>query len=175
MHQRLKAHAAAVHGLQVVELPYGHSGSLAFDLLLPDKPGGLPELEAALTPDALDAALGALAPAQVTLSMPRFTERSQFSLQKPLPALGLGDLFGSPDLSAMTHAPVQISAVIHQAFVDVNEKGTEAAAATAVMGTRALQRLPNFTITADHPFLFLIRDTATGGILFFGRLEDPRH
>jgi len=174
MHLRLKAKAAQVQDLQVVELPYGNAG-IVFDLLLPTEPTGLAKLEAALTPAALEETFAALKRSEVTLAMPRFTERSQFELAKPLAALGLADLFATPDLSAMTRARVHISAVVHQAFVDVNEKGTEAAAATGMMGTRSLQRLPHLTVTADHPFLFLIRDTATGGILFLGRLEDPRH
>ena len=111
----------------------------------------------------------------MTLAIPKFTQRSQFELTGPLTALGLGGLFHNPDLSAMTPAKgLFVSAVIHQAFVDVNEKGTEAAAATAVITSRAMMRIPNLEVNADHPFLFVIRDTATGGILFMGRVNDPR-
>jgi serpin B len=175
MHQVLKVHGNAADGVQVVELPYGKQGTLAFDLLLPDAAEGITALESKLNPVLLGSLLDGLHAARVTLALPRFSERSQFELRQPLTAMGLGGLFAKPDLSAMTSAKgISISAVVHQAFVDVNEKGTEAAAATAVIGSRSLQRMPDMAVTADHPFLFLIRDTATGGILFLGRVADPR-
>jgi len=174
MHQRLKTRAAQVPGAQVVELTYGKSGDLAFDLILPTAKNGLPALEASLTADKLAGWLNGLKRAEVTLAVPKFAQRSQFELQKPLTALGLGELFTGPDLSAMTASPVQVSAVVHQAFVTVDEQGTEAAAATAVIGTRALMRMPRLTVKADHPFLFAIRDTVTGGVIFMGRVADPR-
>lgn len=175
MHQVVKAHGVDTGEVQVVELPYGKDGTLAFDLILPKQANGLAALESKLSGEWLARTLGMLPPARVTLAMPRFTERSQFELAQPLAALGAGSLFGQPDLSGMTDARgISISAVVHQAFVDVNEKGTEAAAATAVIGTRMLQRLNELQVTADHPFLFVIRDTATGGILFMGRVADPR-
>lgn len=174
MHQVVKAKGAETGDVQVVELPYGNQGTLAFDLILPKSANGLGALESQLSPEWLSKTLNGVQPAQATLAMPKFTERSQFALRPTLAAMGLDALFSGADLSAMADGAPSVSAVVHQAFVDVNEKGTEAAAATAVIGTRMLHREQQLTVTADHPFLFVIRDTATGGVLFMGRVADPR-
>jgi len=90
--------------------------------------------------------------------------------------MGMADAFdsGRADFSGMTgDRDLFISAVVHKGFVDVNEEGTEAAAATAVVMTRERMPPPAPVFRADHPFLFLIRDTKTGAILFFGRILDP--
>ena len=170
-----KLRASEQQEVQVVELPYGSTGALVLDLIVPNKRDGLPALEAGLTADYLDGLFAHLQRKRETLALPRFTMRSQFELRPALEAMGMTALFASTDLSPMLeHGGVGITAVVHQAFVDVNEKGTEAAAATGVMGARALELLPNLTVTADHPFLFVIRDTATGGVLFMGRVADPK-
>ena len=134
MHLAEKGIGIDTGDVQVVELPYGQQGSLAFDLIVPKAADGLPALEKKLQPGYLDSLLGGLRPAHLNVAMPKFTQRSQFELTGPLTALGLGGLFKNPDFSAMTPTKgLFVSAVIHQAFVDVNEKGTEAAAATAVI------------------------------------------
>jgi serpin B len=84
------------------------------------------------------------------------------------------DAFGAADFSGMTgQRDLFISVVVHKAFVDVNEKGTEAAAATAVVKTRSSLPPPPPTFRADHPFLFLIQERRTGSVLFLGRLVEP--
>jgi serpin B len=103
----------------------------------------------------------------------------QFELQETLGAMGMAQAFGAQaDFSGMTGSrDFAISAVIHKAFVDVNEEGTEAAAATAVvmmeMAERRPPQPPPIVFRADHPFVFLIRDNRSGGILFMGRVTDP--
>jgi serpin B len=108
----------------------------------------------------------------VTVSFPKFRLTSYFSLEEALKALGMVNAFGGgADFSGMfgTRGP-SISAVLHKAFVEVNEEGTEAAAATGVILT--VSAVPSFS--ADHPFLFLIGDRRTGSVLFMGRVLNPR-
>jgi serpin B len=113
----------------------------------------------------------------VEVFLPRFKVEAAFRLDDALKALGMVDAFD--DLRANFagldgKAWLVISAVLHKAFVEVNEEGTEAAAATAVvMALRAVAR-PEPIFRADHPFLFLIRENSTGSVLFLGRVVDPR-
>ena len=116
----------------------------------------------------------------VTLNMPRFEFRSQFSLKGTLAGMGMPDAFseGSADFSGMTDEEVlYISAVVHKAFVSVDEEGTEAAAATGAVARPEDASTPPplepITVTFDRPFIFLIRDEPTGIILFLGRVTDP--
>jgi serpin B len=102
----------------------------------------------------------------------------QFQLGNTLSAMGMAQAFqkGAADFSGMTgKRDFWISAAIHKAYIDVNEEGTEAAAATGiVMRSMAMQReQPPIVFRADHPFLFVIRDNRSGGILFMGRVTDP--
>jgi serpin B len=165
---------------QALELPYKGNG-LSMVVLLPNDTAGLPTLEKSLTAAALNQWIAELqfAP-KVILTLPRFTMTQQFELSGALSKLGMPQAFsGSADFSGMTGKPdFTISAAIHKAFVDVNETGTEAAAATAVVMTATAMRAnvpepPPIVFRADHPFVFLIRDTNTGGILFMGRVADP--
>jgi len=116
-----------------------------------------------------------LQPTGVALTMPQFEFDSEFSLKDTLAGMGMPIAFsGGADFSGMTGNPeLFISEVVHKAFVSVNEAGTEAAAATAViMEYSAVPEHPvEFTI--DHPFIFLIRDIETGAILFVGRVLNP--
>lgn len=105
------------------------------------------------------------------VSLPRFRIETRYALVEPLVALGMRDAFGNADFTGMAegdHTP--IASVTHKAFVDVNEEGTEAAAATAVV--RATSSYPP-PFRAEHPFLFLIRDVKHGTILFMGRVMNP--
>ncbi|WP_435021756.1 serpin family protein [Tundrisphaera sp. TA3] len=166
-------------GLKAIELPY-RPGDLAMDILLPDAIDGLPAIEAKLTPDNLTRWLGGLKSRRVELSLPRFTMKTKAELSKPLAALGMIRAFNpeAADFSGIaTEEELSISAVIHQAFVAVDEEGTEAAAATAVVmrATAAMQPpTPPAIFRADHPFLFLIRDVRSGAILFLGRVANPK-
>jgi serpin B len=122
--------------------------------------------------------IGKLGPEPEELvTLPRFTMTQQFELGDTLSAMGMPDAFsGAANFSGMTgKRDFFISAAIHKAFVDVNETGTEAAAATSIEMRATAMRYepPSIVFKADHPFLFLIRDTRTGSILFLGRVVDP--
>jgi serpin B len=128
------------------------------------------------TPEELDARLRAAKPQQVTLFLPRFETRCRFELARALAALGMKSAFGSgADFSGMNgKRNLFISAVQHEAFVRVDEKGTEAAAATAVAMRKGGRPSNQPVLRVDRPFRFWIRDIKTGAILFMGRIVDPR-
>jgi len=162
---------------QILEMPYAGSG-IAFDVLLPKTVTGLPGLEKSLTPESLAGWLGNLANRNVQVSLPKFRVDSEFSLRQGLSAMGMPIAFNSKaDFSGIDpKRGLEISEVVHKAFVDVSERGTEAAAATGVAVRAAAMRMPEPAVVfrADHPFLFLIRDTRTGVVLFIGRLTNPQ-
>jgi serpin B len=167
---------------QALEIPY-KSGDLSMIVFLPKDIGGLPALEKSLTASNMKQWLDQLRPVpEVILTLPKFQMTRQLSLQDTLGAMGMPRAFdpNAADFSGMTgKRELYISAVIHKAYIDVNEKGTEAAAATAVVMHGALAMPPRFqpppppVFRADHPFVFLIRDNHSGGILFMGRVTDP--
>ena len=175
MYQKDKFKYGAAEGVQLLELPY-ESGDLSMLILLPEKVGGLAELEKRLTTDRLAKWASAARKQKVNVYLPKFTMISQFGLKDVLTSMGMPLAFtpGKADLSGMNgKRDLFISAVIHKAFVEVNEEGTEAAAATGVaVGVTSVQITPTFR--ADHPFVFLIRDNRTGSILFMGRVMNPK-
>jgi len=153
----------------MVELPY-KGDRIAMDLIVPKVLHGLAGL--AMDRFILPAAFSKLREKRVNLSLPRFSLRWGLELVSALQSLGLTRAFGRSDFTRMSAEPVVLSRVFHQAFVEVNEQGTVAAAASAVLGRRSI-RVPEIRINVDHPFLFVIRDLETGAILFVGRVEDP--
>ena len=163
--------------VQVLELPYGPRGDLAMLILLPGKTDGLADLERRLTGASLRKWSQELKPCQVKIDLPRFKMTSQFSLADALASMGMPLAFSEDqaDFSRMSKERSFLSAVIHKAFVDVNEEGTEAAASTAIVADAAEKPLDEEIVEfrADHPFVFLIRDARTQSILFLGRLADP--
>ena len=175
MFQRGNFSCSAVDGTQILELPYA-GNRLAMTILLPEKVDGLAALEDMLTPENLNRWLSRLESHPAIVHLPRFRLTSDFSLGPVLRSLGMELALtpGQADLSGMTGSQdLFISAVVHKAFVDVNEEGTEAAAATAVIANTPGPVVQTFVFRADHPFLFLIRDTRTGSILFLGRMVKP--
>ena len=177
MNQTAKFGYMETDTFQGLELPYVDN-ELSMIVLLPKKHDGLSELEQSLTLEHLSQWQSKLVKREVVVSIPKFKLTSQFSLASVLKAMGMTDAFSSSaNFSGMNgKRDLFISAVIHKAYVDVNEEGTEAAAATAVtmrltsMGPSS--RPPVFR--ADHPFLFLIRDNQSGSILFIGRVMNPK-
>jgi serpin B len=160
--------------LQALELPYA-GDHLSMFLLLPRENDGLAKLEESLAVEFLDNWTKALAENEVDVFLPRFELTFPFRLDDTLKTMGMIDAFsGKADFSGMDGSKeLFIGAILHKAFVTVNEKGTEAAAATAVaMQTKALAFQP-IIFRADHPFVFLIRENRTGSILFMGRVMDP--
>jgi serpin B len=163
-------------GLQALELPYkGYAFSLI--VFLPKEPAGLAPLEKSLTSEKLAELLDRFREQEVAVSLPRFTIKTpSYRLSRILAALGMTDAFTSKaDFSGIDgEKDLCLKDVLHKAFVDVNEEGTEAAAATAVV-MRLKAGMPSSppVFRADHPFLFVIRHNSTKCILFMGRLTKP--
>ncbi|MGH3328363.1 MAG: serpin family protein [Streptomycetales bacterium] len=159
-------------GFQAVQLPY-EGGRLAMTVLLPAGP--VESLERRLTQDGLHTLLGRTRPAQIDLTLPRFRVRTHRRLNADLQSLGMVEAFENrADFTGITRdEPLLVSHVAHEAYVDVDEYGTEAAAATAVVFRTIAMRIPAARVVVDRPFLFAITDTATGLPLFLGRVTDP--
>jgi serpin B len=178
MHMRGKFSYGENDQLQLIALPYV-GRQLEMVVLLPRSRDGIGQLEKGLTAASLSAWTSGLRDQQVNVALPKFKMSSGFALGDTLQALGMKDAFDADraDFSGMDGKPhwLYLSAVLHKACIDVNEKGTEAAAATAVaLQSRALRvEEPAHEFRADHPFLFLIRDSTTGSILFMGRVAKP--
>lgn len=159
-------------GYQAVELPYRDS-SLTMLFILPET-GRFEELEQALSAELVATITGELVPQQVNLFLPKFTFESEFNLSETLIQMGMPAAFADADFSGMTgNRDLFISEVLHKAYVAVDEEGTEAAAATAVIMRLGAVMDESVLMRLDHPFLFLIRDNSTGTILFFGRVLNP--
>jgi len=163
---------------RILELPYSPQGESSFSmmLILPAISGSAP-----LRLRQIDHKLTGLEKRLVQVYLPKFTIRSNASLKMPLIQLGMQDAFddGKADFSGITGDTGQklaISDVIQNAFVEVNERGTEAAAATAVMMTTKSAMLPSDAIEfrVDRPFIFAIRENRSGAVVFWGRVVDPR-
>jgi serpin B len=171
MHATSELAYASGDGWQAVELPYV-GGKLAMDVILPED---LRAFEAALNAETLQSIIGGLADAQVKLALPKFKADTHVELGDLLAAMGMPTAFsGSADFSGITKDErLQITAVVHQANIDVDEKGTTAAAATAVVMGKTAIPSQQVTLTVDHPFLFALRDLETGAVLFLGRIGDP--
>ena len=170
-------------GCQLLELPY-QGEDLSMLILLPQDKYGLASVEASLTHDKLQKAIALTQeqpPGRVKVYLPRFKMTQQFQLNELLAKMGVTDMFNSKAdftgiLTGIPPGLLFVSHVIHKAFVEVNEKGTEAAAATAVVmevrsPSRGSAKIPVFC--ADHPFLFLLCHKKSGGILFMGRMVKP--
>jgi len=186
MHQETDVRYLRAEGFQVVDLNY-RGRDLSMLVLLPDRRDGLPDLERKLSARVLHDCVARMDVREVEIYLPRFKITwGSVDLSIALAALGMSLAFArfQADFSGINgHAPPHedslfISAVYHKAFVDVNEEGTEAAAATAVvmretMALRPSRPPPVPIFRADHPFLFAIRDRKSGTILFLGRMIDP--
>lgn len=178
MHEpSLAAATGAGDGWRSVRLPYG-GGRLAMTVVLPDE-GRLADVEAALAGGALPAVLAAgHSPndSTVDLALPRWTFRTQLPLGEALGELGMGVAFtAEADFSGMAGSDrLQIAEVLHEVFVAVDEHGTEAAAATAVLMETRSAPATGVPFVVDRPFLFVIHDVEHGTPLFLGRVADPR-
>lgn len=177
MNGEMEAGYSEADQVQILWLPYASQG-LGLSILLPKDKDGLAALEGALTADKLREWTQPLPKLRkVRIGLPRFKSTHQFRLDETLKSMGMVDAFDEKkaDFSGMDGRNwLYVGAVLHKAFVDVNEEGSEAAAATAVAMTlkSAPMRLPVFR--ADHPFVYMIRDNASGAILFMGRMANPK-
>jgi serpin B len=160
---------------QGLEIPY-EDHQLQMVVLLPKETAGLEECEKELTAENLAKLEATRKVHQVDLALPKFKFTASFKLKPVLTEMGMKQAFtAQADFSGISKSKgLMIDDVLHKAFVDVHEKGTEAAAATAVVVKPSEPPpRPKATFRADHPFIFLIRETQTGTILFMGRVTDP--
>jgi len=177
MNKEMQVRYLETAAFQAVDLPYKGDGfSLA--VILPKQVDGIGALESAMTPRKLTdwlSKLDAADMADVDLTLPKVKTEASYDLAKPLFELGVRTAFTKEaDLSGMNGTGgLMVSGVVHKTFLEINEKGTEAAAATGVgvMLTSA-RTPPPVTFTADHPFLLVLRHKATGAILFIGRVSE---
>ena len=163
-------------GYQALELPY-RGGRLAFDILLPS-PGGLPSLLSRLAGEGPLSLLHGLRRQQVGLALPKFRFDTRFELASALKGLGMRRAFepGNADLSGIAGKPgdLYIKSVVHEAYLSVDEAGTEAAAATGVgISLTAMPAPPPIEVMVDRPFAFVLRDVKTGAVLFIGVVSRP--
>lgn len=160
-------------GYQAIAMPYD-GDELSMVMILPEQ-GALDAFEASLDTVKLGEITDAMSTRQVTITMPKFKFEYELGLKKTLEAMGMEIAFqaGLADFTGINSGgKPYIQDVLHKAFVGVNEAGTEAAAATAVIVGDESAPEPA-SISLDHPFLFMIRDNATGSLLFVGRVADP--
>ncbi|HAL62665.1 MAG TPA: serpin family protein [Chloroflexi bacterium] len=157
-------------GYQAVELPYD-GGELSMVILLPEA-GRFEEFTSGLDAERVASILKDINPENVHLTMPKFTYESGFRLKETLAAMGMPAAFTDADFSGMDSTrSLFIGDVVHKAFISVDEAGTEAAAATAVVVDRGAP-IPK-EVTVDRPFVFVIRDIETDAILFLGHVVNP--
>lgn len=173
---------ADLPSFQMLEMPYA-GDDLSLVALLPKERGGLAGLEASLTPDLWNSSVAALGETNVIVTLPKFKFDSSFSLADSLKELGMTDAFDKHladfrDIADPLDEKLVISKVLHKTLIDVNEEGTEAAGATAVVMIGVTSACycpppPPKEFRADHPFLFALRDRHSGSLLFLGRVTDP--
>src|SRR5262245_22107003 len=176
MHQKEAFPYAETPEVQVLELPYVASDATLF-VVLPRAADGLPALEKSLTAAAFQGWLDSVKYKEVELTFPKFKVTVASDLIPPLRDLGMKSAFDpkTADFGGITEQPpLYVTGALHKTFLSVDEDGSEAAAATAVVaGITAAPAMKSVAFTADHPFLFGIRHRATGTILFLGRVVDP--
>jgi serpin B len=162
--------------LEVLRLPYVGT-SLEMDLLLPSKGSSVEAALKGLNAGTWDKLMGSATSKEVALTMPKFKVEYGSSLKNALSEMGMKDAFSdAANFSGMSTTPLYISDVIHKTYLDVNEKGTEAAAATVVMMAESAAMVPQTPVpfVVDRPFIVAIRDSATKTIVFLGVIRDPR-
>lgn len=181
MNRRGRMRFAEAEGVRLLELPY-RGEAVSMVVLMPadadgaDRPPALSELEGRLSAARLTEWLGLLSTQEVVLALPRFKMRSTLRVDEALQKLGMREAFGqAADLSGMDGRPgwLYVSAVVHEAYVDVNEEGTEAAAATGVVVTARAAPIGPVEFRADRPFLFLLLERRSGAIVMMGRMAEP--
>jgi serpin B len=157
--------------LKAISIPY-KGKKLSMIIFLPNH-SGIKQLEDSLSDSFYSKVIHKLTLKEVVLSLPEFNMMKDFDLGKTLSEMGMPDAFNSnADFSAMSSEPLYIGKVLHKAYIDVSEEGTEAAAATVVTA-RVSMVMPMSVFDANHPFIFFITDNKTGRILFMGKVANP--
>jgi len=176
MHQEKETGYYKDDEVQAIELPYKNN-KLSMIIILPEEIEGWKLIGRILTGERLEVIYKGIQVHKINMSIPKFSYESEFKLKQILYSMGMEQAFtNDADFSGMTaENDLRIDDVIHKAFIEVNETGTEAAAATAVtMALKtALEEEDIIQFIADHPFLYLIIDKSTGGIIFMGRFVNP--
>ena len=164
--------------VKVLEIPYADKNISMF-IILPDKNDGIGEQQNTLTAGKLNELLSSLDESEAAIYLPKFKiSYGTVDLVENFKKLGMNDAFDKKaDFSGMTGSKeLFISGILHKAFIEVNEEGTEAAAATAVVMTfKSIRTEKPFVFKADHPFIFVIRENSTGSILFMGKFVNPEN
>lgn len=176
MRQTKRFRYASTEKMEVLELPYA-GDELSMVIFLPAKGTKLQDIRENINTEGLSTWLNAINKRRVEVHLPRFTMTWEKELNDTLKSMGMANAFSdSADFSGMTDGhDLTISKVVHKAFVEVNEEGTEAAAATGVgMKITSVEPEPLVVFKADRPFVLLIIDNTTGSILFLGRVENPK-
>lgn len=160
-------------GFKIAEFPYGQ-GNFVMDVILPDEADGLTEVMARLGGSGFSSWINAMTEKELQVSFPRFKYGFRLTLKEILTDMGMGIAF--TDAASFSNISEQhdllINEVTHQSFIETNEEGTEAAAATVVeVGTTSVPVILVFNM--DHPFIYIIRETTTNSIIFMGRVSDP--
>lgn len=175
MHQTFRIRYAKTDGIQAIEIPYkGYTMSMG--ILLPDKIDGIKDFETKLSYENVTKWMNLMSYEKVALSLPKFKTTSDFNLDDMLQKLGINEAFGlKADFSGITgDKSLFIDKVIHKAYVDVNEEGTEAAASTAVvLAEKSAGPSKTIVVNVNHPFVFYIKDNQKSLILFMGRILNP--
>lgn len=157
----------------LAELPYGQ-GNFVMDIILPDDQNGINAILPSITENAFNDCISRTVTIETDLFLPRFKYTYKKSLVEILKDMGMEKAFSEfADFSNITDISIYISEVLHQAFIETNEEGTEAAAATVVVFNEALSGPGNLVFNADHPFIYIIREISTNSIIFMGLMADP--
>jgi serpin B len=177
MYQKAEFRYGSFDNFQMLEMPYS-GDDLSMVIMLPHQADGVAQLESQLTSDMFHQSVGSLQKQEVEVHLPKFTFDDDFELTGPLQGMGMTDAFDSglanfDGIADRSVYDMHISGVFHKTFIDVNEVGTEAAAATGVVIGVTSVPPPPPVFRADHPFLFALRDAHSGSLLFLGRLNEP--
>jgi len=168
MHQS-EQNIALLDEVQLLELPYD-GGRLSMLVLLPNEIDGLDELESTLSIEKIQEWKKDIVEQSVVVVMPKFKLETDYELIPELQSMGISDVFGrSSDLSGISNLDLFVGEAVHKAFIEVNEEGTESAAATGIGGFTGGPPI----FAADHPFVFIIQDNDSENILFMGRVVNP--
>ena len=164
-------------GVTVLQMPY-EGDRLSMFVILPDDRDGIDALGELLSADIIEQWGDKLQESEVVVSMPKFKMKTHYDLGEPLSNMGITDVFKDEisDLWGIADTRpniIFVSKAVQDAFVDVNEEGTEAAAVTTIILTMESAPPPPIRFTADHPFVFIIHDDESGTILFMGKVADP--
>ena len=142
---------------------------LSILVVLPPGRDGMAALEESLTAEMLEEWQQGMYDTEITVSIPKFETKTHYNLIPKLQDLGITLIFDGGDFSGISDTYMFVSKAVQDAYVNVNEEGTEAAAVTTIV----IKESEPLTFTADRPFLFFIQDDESGAILFMGRLSDP--